>query len=313
MAPTVARFCALECAPGSVHSGRHLNPYRLSLYALLSPYLIGVTVLVGVPMALSAALAFTAYDGLSAPAWIGLANFRDLVHDQMFVTAVANSVAFVALTVPLRVVIALGLALLLNGSRRGIGLYRVAVYVPTVVPGVAYALVWLWIFNPLYGPLAPMLASVGLPTPAWLTDSRTALPALALIALFQIGEGFVVLLAGLRAIPEDCYHASALDGAGRLATLRHVTLPLLAPWLLLLTIRDIIVTAQSTFTPALVMTGGGPYYATLFVPLLMYETAFDRLRFGQGAAMTVLLLAVVATLIAVTYRAAGGWGYEDEV
>lgn len=269
--------------------------------------------LVGVPMALSAALAFTAYDGLSAPTWIGLANFRDLVRDQMFVTAVANSVAFVALTVPLRVVIALGLALLLNGSRRGVGLYRVAVYVPTVVPGVAYALVWLWIFNPLYGPLAPMLASVGLPTPAWLTDSRTALPALALIALFQIGEGFVVLLAGLRAIPEDCHHACALDGAGRLATLRHITLPLLAPWLLLLTIRDIIVTAQSTFTPALVMTGGGPYYATLFVPLLMYETAFDRLRFGQGAAMTVLLLAVVAALIAVTYRAAGGWGYDDEV
>ena len=272
-----------------------------------------MTVLVGVPLALSAALAFTAYDGLSAPTWIGLANFRDLARDPMFVTAVANSVAFVALTVPLRVVIALGLALLLNGSRRGIGLYRVAVYVPTVVPGVAYALVWLWIFNPLYGPLAPMLASVGLPSPAWLTDSRTALPALALIALFQIGEGFVVLLAGLRAIPEECYHAGALDGAGRLGMLRHITLPLLAPWLLLLTIRDIIVTAQSTFTPALVMTGGGPYYATLFVPLLMYETAFDRLRFGQGAAMTVLLLAVVGALIAVTYRAAGGWGYEDEV
>ena len=291
-----------------------MNPrYRLSLYVLLAPYLTGVMVLVGVPMALSTALAFMAYDGLSPPTWIGLANFRDLVRDQMFVTAVENSLAFVALTVPLRVLIALGLALLLNRSRRGVGLYRVAVYVPTVVPGVAYALVWLWIFNPLYGPLAPMLASIGLPTPAWLTDSRTALPALALIALFQIGEGFVVLLAGLREIPEDCYHASALDGAGRLGTLRHITLPLLAPWLLLLAIRDIIVTAQSTFTPALVMTGGGPYYATLFIPLLMYETAFDRLRFGQGAAMTLLLLAVVAALIVATYHAAGGWGYEDEV
>ena len=287
--------------------------YRVSLYGLLAPYLTGVMVLVGVPVVLSGALAFTAYDGLSAPRWIGLGNFRDLVHDQLFLTAVENSLAFVALTVPLRVVIALGLALLLNRPRRGVGLYRVAVYVPTVVPGVAYALVWLWIFNPLYGPLAPILASVGLPTPAWLTDSRTALPALAIIALFQIGEGFVVLLAGLREIPEDCYHASALDGAGRLGTLRHITLPLLAPWLLLLAIRDIIVTAQNTFTPALVMTSGGPYYATLFVPLLMYETAFDRLRFGQGAAMTLLLLAVVGALIAVTYRAAGGWGYEDEV
>ena len=123
----------------------------------------------------------------------------------------------------------------------------------------------------------------------------------------------MVLLAGLRSVPEECYHAAALDGAGRAATLRHVTLPLLAPWLLLLTIRDVIVSAQSTFTPALLMTGGGPYYATLFVPLLMYETAFDRFRFGQGAAMMLLLLLVVAALILVTYRAAGGWGYEDEV
>ena len=286
--------------------------YRASLYLLLAPYLTGVAVLVVIPVALAVGLAFTAYDGLSAPAWRGLANFRELVADPLFRTAVANSLAFVALTVPLRVAIALGLALLFNRPRRGVALYRVAVYVPTVVPGVAYALVWLWIFNPLYGPLTPLLASLGLPAPAWLVDDRTALPAIALTALFQIGEGFVVLLAGLREIPEDRQHAAALDGAGRLATLRHVTLPLLAPWLLLLAIRDIIVTAQSTFTPALVMTGGGPYYATLFVPLLMYETAFDRLRFGQGAAMTVLLLAVVAALIVVTYRAAGGWGYEDE-
>ena len=267
----------------------------------------------GIPVVLSAALAFTAYDGLSAPVWRGLANFRELIADPLFRTAVENSLVFVALTVPLRAIIALGLALLLNRSRRGVGLYRVAVYVPTVVPGVAYALVWLWILNPIYGPLNPVLASFGLPTPAWLTDSRTALPAVALIALFQIGEGFVVLLAGLREIPDECYHASALDGAGRIATLRHITLPLLAPWLLLLTIRDIIVTAQSTFTPSLVMTGGGPYYATLFVPLLIYELAFDRLRFGQGAAMTLLLLAVVGALILVTFRSAGGWGYEDEV
>jgi len=272
-----------------------------------------VVLLVAVPVALSIALAFTAYDGLSAPVWRGLANFREVLADPLFRTAGVNSLTFVALTVPLRVALALALALLFNRPRRGVAFYRVAVYVPTVVPGVAYALVWLWIFNPLYGPLNPLLASLGLPAPAWLVDERTALPALALTALFQIGEGFVVVLAGLREIPEDCYHASSLDGAGRLATLRHLTLPLLAPWLLLLAIRDVIVTAQTTFTPALVMTGGGPYHATLFVPLLMYEVTFDRLRFGQGAAMTVLLLAVVGALIVLTYRAAGGWGYEDEV
>ena len=286
--------------------------YRAGLYGLLAPFLLGVAVLIVLPAALSIGLAFTVYDGLTPPAWHGLGNFHALANDPLFRISVLNSLAFVVLTVPLRVLIALGLALLLSGSRRGIGLYRVAVYVPTVVPSVAYALMWLWIFNPRYGPVNLVLGSLGLPTPAWLVDPSTALSAIAVTALFQIGEGFIVLLAGLKEIPEDCYHASALDGAGRLATLRHVTLPLLAPWLLLLTIRDIIVSAQNTFTPALVMTGGGPYYATLFVPLLIYETAFDRLRFGQGAAMMVLLLAVVGALIALTVRAAGGWGYEDE-
>jgi multiple sugar transport system permease protein len=290
-----------------------VRSYRASLYLLLTPYLLGVSVLVVLPVALSFGLAFTAYDGLSAPTWQGFANFRALLRDPLFEIAARNSLAFVALTVPLRVAIALGLALLLNRPRRGVGLYRVAVYVPTVVPSVAYALVWLWIFNPRYGPLNLALASVGLPTPAWLIDSATALPAIAFTALFQIGEGFLVLLAGLRTIPDECHHAAALDGAGAGATFWHVTLPLLAPWLLLLSFRDIIVTAQSTFTPALLMTGGGPYYATLFVPLLMYETAFDRFRFGEGAAMTLLVFAAVGTLIWLTYRAVGGWGHEDEV
>ena len=286
--------------------------YRASLYLLLTPYLIGVAVLITLPALLSIGLAFTTYDGLSAPEWRGLGNFRDLAADPLFGIALRNSLLFVALTVPLRVLIALGLALLLNRPRRGVGFYRAAVYVPTIVPSVAYALVWLWIFNPRYGPLNLALAGLGLPTPAWLVDRATALPAIALTALFQIGEGFVVVLAGLKAVPDEYHHAAALDGAGRTAVLRHITLPLLAPWLLLLTVRDVIASAQSTFTPALLMTGGGPYYATLFVPLLMYETAFDRFRFGQGAAMMLLLLLVVGALILLTYRAAGGWGYEDE-
>jgi multiple sugar transport system permease protein len=287
--------------------------YRGTLYLLLAPYLLGVSVLVVVPVVLSFGLAFTSYDGLSSPTWRGLGNFRELTTDPLFRIAVRNSLVFVALTVPSRMVIALGLALLLQRSRRGVGLYRVAVYVPTIVPGVAYALVWLWIFNPRYGPLNVLLESLGLPAPAWLINHATALPAIAFIALFQIGEAFLVLLAGLREIPEECHQAAALDGAGRGATLRHITLPLLAPWLLLLTIRDIIVSAQNTFTPALLMTGGGPYYATLFVPLLMYETAFDRFRFGLGAAMMLLVLGIVGALIVLTYRAVGGFGYEDEV
>jgi multiple sugar transport system permease protein len=279
---------------------------------MLAPYLTGTMVLVIIPIALSVILAFTAYDGLSRPEWRGLQNFREILGDLRFEIAVRNSLIFVALSVPLRLVITVILALLLCRPRRGVGLYRMAVYLPTVVPGPAYALMWLWILNPLYGPLNLVLGGLGLPAPAWLVDSRTALPAIALTTLFQIGEAFVMLLAGLQEIPDDYYHAASIDGAGPLRRLCHLTLPLLAPWLLLVTLRDIIATAQSTFTPALMMTGGGPYYATLVLPLLIYETAFDRFRFGEGAAMTMMLCLGVGGIIFLTYQAFGGWGYEDE-
>jgi multiple sugar transport system permease protein len=287
--------------------------YRLSLYLLLLPFLTGVVLLVVVPAGLSFVLGFTAYDGLSPPVWRGLQNYCELATADLFRRAAVNSLIFLALTVPLRTLITLGLALLLYRSRRGAQLYRAAIYLPTVVPGVAYALIWLWILNPVYGPLNLILGAFGLPTAAWLVDPRTALPALAFAALFQIGEGFVVLIAGLRHIPNEYYDAAAIDGAGRMATFRYVTLPLIMPWLLLIIIRDMIATTQNTFTPALIMTGGGPYYATLFLPLLMYQTAFDRFRFGEGAAMTVALFVGVGALIALIWRALGGWGYDDAV
>lgn len=287
--------------------------YQRSLYLLLAPFLLGVLILIVVPAGLSLGLAFTAYDGLAPPAWRGLQNYRDLVENTLFRTALSNSLLFIALTVPLRTLITLGLALLLARQRRGVALYRAAVYLPTIVPGVAYALVWLWILNPLYGPLNITLGALGLPTPAWLADPRTALPAIALVALFQLGEGFVVLLAGLQEIPDDYYEAAAIDGAGRLGMLRHIVLPLLAPWLLLVVIRDLIVSVQSSFTPVLLMTGGGPYHATLLLPLLIYQTAFDRFRFGEGAAMTTVVFLGVGLLIWLAHRLFGGWGYDEAV
>jgi multiple sugar transport system permease protein len=287
--------------------------YQAGLYLLLLPYLLGALLLVVLPALFSFALALTEYDALSPPVWRGLQNFYHLSQDQLFLISIRNSAVFVLLTVPLRILGALALALLLDQPRRGVKLYRTAIYLPTVVPNVAYALIWLWVFNPVYGPLNILLDSLGLPTPAWLVNEKTALPALAFMALFQIGEGFAVLLAGLQEIPQDYYRAAALDGANRWQLFRYITLPLLSPWLLLITMRDIIVSVQGTFTPALIMTGGGPYYATLFAPMLIYETAFDRFRFGEGAAMMLLLFLALGLLLWLVYAAVGGWGYADEV
>lgn len=277
---------------------------------LLAPYLLGAALLVGLPALISLGIAFTRYDALGPPAWIGWRNFQEVFFEPLFWTSLNNSLFFIFSAVPLRVAGALALALLLERQRRGAGLYRAAVYLPSVVPEMAYVLAWLWILNPLYGPLNAGLRLAGLPAPAWLVDYSLAKPALALMAFFQLGEGFVVLLAGLKEIPPELFAAARVDGAGRWAAFRHITLPLLAPWLLLLTVRDVILSFQSTFTPALVMTAGGPYYATLFAPLLIYEEAFDRFRFGQGAAMMLLIFLATLGLLALLYVLFEGQGDE---
>jgi multiple sugar transport system permease protein len=291
---------------------RRASRHTIALLALLAPYGLGTLALVAAPAALSFLIAFAEYDALSPPTWRGLGNFAAVLRDPLFAVAARNSLLFVLLAVPLRLLGALGLALLLRRGRKGAGLYRAAVFMPTEVPDVAYALIWTWILNPIYGPLNQVLRALGLPAPAWLAQEETALLGLVIMALFQVGEGFVMLLAGLQDIPEEFYLAAAVDGAGRWQQFSFITLPLLAPWLLLLTLRDTILTAQSTFAPAYLMTGGGPYYATLFLPLLIYQEAFDRFRFGYGAAMLLLLLVGVALLLLLVYYALGRWGYGDD-
>lgn len=289
-----------------------LRGYQRALHGLLLPYVLGTIVLIALPALLTFALAFTQYDGLSSPVWIGLDNFRELFANPLVWTAIQNSVYFVVLAVPLRLLGALSLALLLNQRSRASGAYRAAIYLPTIIPDVAYALIWIWIFNPVYGPLNMILGSLGLPAPAWLVQPNTAKLAIVIMSLFQIGEGFVVLLAGLHDIPEDFYASAALDGGSRWQMFWRITLPLLAPWLLLLTIRDITLSAQSTFTPAYIMTDGGPYFATLFMPLLIFDEAFERFRMGSGAAMMLLFFIGLGLLVLLIYFVAGGWGYDED-
>ncbi|MBV9788129.1 MAG: sugar ABC transporter permease [Chloroflexi bacterium] len=302
---------ALAASPAG-SARRAQQGYQRALHGLLLPYVLGTTVLIALPALLTFVLAFTRYDGLSSPVWIGLENFRELFANPLVWTAIQNSVYFVVLAVPLRMLGALSLALLLNQRSRASGAYRAAIYLPTIIPDVAYALIWIWIFNPVYGPLNMILSSLGLPAPAWLVQTNTAKLAIVIMSLFQIGEGFVVLLTGLRDIPEDYYASAALDGGSRWQMFWRITLPMLAPWLLLLTIRDITLSAQSTFTPAYLMTDGGPYFSTLFMPLLIFDEAFERFRMGSGAAMMLVFFLGLGLLVLLIYFVVGGWGYDED-
>jgi multiple sugar transport system permease protein len=273
------------------------DAYRLHLKLFLLPFLIGSLVLVVLPAVATMAVAFTEYNSIGVPSWVGLENFTRLFRSDYVRISLYNTAIFVALAVPLRLAGAMGLALLLHQKGRLYGWYRAAVYLPTVVPEVAYALIWLWIFNPLYGPLNLALSGMGFNPPAWLAEPVTARLAIVILLSFQIGEGFVVLLAGLQTIPKSFYESARVDGASGWQTFTRITLPLLAPWLLLLTFRDLILSLQNTFTPSFVLTYGGPYYATTFAPLLIYEIAFDFFDFGLAAALLLLIYLVMAIIV----------------
>ncbi len=263
----------------------------------LVPYLVGTLILVVIPTLATVAVSLTKYNAVGIPKIIGLDNFRQMLTSAYVRIGLKNTAIFLVMAVPLRVIGALVLALLLQERRRFFGLYRAAVYLPTVIPEVAYALVWLWIFNPVYGPLSIVLGRLGLPSPEWLTDPATARVAIALMLSFQLGEGFVILLAGLQNIPRSFYEAAKVDGANSWQAFWRITLPLLTPWLLVLTFRDIIMSLQNTFTPTFVITYGGPYYATTFAPLLIYEIAFDLFDFGLAAAVLVTIYICLVMLV----------------
>lgn len=284
-----------NAAPGS--GTWSLSAYETQARLFLIPFFLGSLILIVLPALITLGVAFTKYNAIQPPTWVGLNNFRALLASPLARLSLRISLQFIFLAVPLRLLGALLLALLLQQGGRLFGGLRAAVFLPTILPEGAYALIWLWILNPLYGPLNAVLHAVGLPTPDWLLNSATARMSLALMSLFTIGEGMVLLLVGLKTIPRVIYEAARVDGANAWQSFWRISLPLLTPWLLLLTFRDIVVSLQNTFTPSFVMTYGGPYYATTFVPLLVFELAFDLFDFGLAAAMTVILYLLTSLLV----------------
>jgi multiple sugar transport system permease protein len=274
---------------------------------LALPYLGGLTFLIAVPAVAALVLAFSEYSGIQPPRFNGIDNFTRLLGDPFFWNAVRNSFIFVLIFVPLRLLGAAGAALLLHKRSVGSAIGRPIAYLPTVFPDIAYALLWLWLLNPLYGPLTAAVEAVGLTSPNWLTEPWVTRIAIAVMMAFQIGEGFVVALAARRALPPSIYEAAAVDGAKPFFTLTRITLPLMAPILALLAFRDLILSFQLNFVPALIVTGGGPRLATTFLPLYIYRSAFTYFRFGYASAMSVTLFLFTLVVVYIQYRLIRKW------
>ncbi len=282
--------------------------YQLRLRLLILPYLLGIGLLVVLPAVLSFGLVFFRYDALTPPVWVGTTNFVLAYTDELFALSLQNTLALVLLGVPLRLLGALGVALLLWRNGRNLALFRAAVYLPSILPSAAYAVAWLWILNPAFGPFNTLLRMLGLMPPNWLVDPFWAKPALTIMALWQIGEGFLICLAALYAIPRYIEDAARIDGANVLQRLGYIILPLVAPWLLLIALRDTVLIVQESFVAILLITDGGPYYATYTLPLFVYEQGFDLLAFGTASVGLWVLYAITGLLVLAFALIARQWG-----
>ncbi len=270
------------------------------LFAL--PWLVGLTVFTAYPVLASLFYSFCDYSVLQSPVWAGTDNYRRMLDDTVFWVSLKNTLIYTLLSLPAGMAVALALALLLNTEVRGMPVFRTIFYLPAIVPLVASAMLWLWIFNGSYGllnwVLGPVFGLVGITPPAWLGDPAWAKPALALMSLWGVGNSMVIYLAGLQGVPRQLYEAAAIDGANTWRRFWHVTLPLISPVIYFNLIMGIIGTLQ-VFTQVFVMTGGAdgnPARSTLFYALYLFSVAFYDLRMGYACAMAWLLFLLIVTL-----------------
>lgn len=280
-------------------------------FLLVSPWLFGFLVFLAFPILLSLALSFTRWNGISTleqAQWVGGANYHQLLgFDQRFRTSLGVTAYYALLAVPCGQLVALGAALLLRPNSRGMGFFRSAWYLPSVLAGVGVAVLWRWVFDGenglLNAGLRPILEWVGATPPQWLDEDAGTWgpPAFALMSLWMTGSSMVIYLAGLKGIPQHLYEAAELDGSGRWRCFRHVTLPMLSPVIFFNLIMAIIGSFQ-VFTQAFVMTGGEPGDLTRFYVLYLYNQAFDFYEMGYASALAWLLFLLILALTLFVMR-----------
>ena len=283
-------------------------------YFFIGPWIIGFIVFTIGPMVASLYYSLTNYDIVNAPRWTGLANFgRAFLGDPLFWHSLKVTLYYAALALPLGLIVGFFLAVLLNQRIPGVNVWRTIFFLPSVIAGVAVALLWMLIFNPRIGILNPVLQGLfGIKGPGWLNDPSWAIPALVIMSLWSVGGSMIIYLAGLQGIPTTLYEAATVDGANSLQRFRHVTLPMMTPVIFYNLVLGLIGTFQF-FTEVYVVSDGtgGPARATLFYNLYLYQNAFRYFKMGYASALAWILFVIVLLLTALVFRSSAVWVYYE--
>lgn len=286
---------------------------NLAAYLFLTPWLLGLFVITVGPMIASLYLAFTDYNLIQPPEWIGLENFTRMMSDERLHNSLRVTFTYVLVSVPLQLALALLLAVVLDRGVRGMAFYRSIFYLPSLLgSSVAIAILWKQVFG-TEGLLNQLLAQVGIEGKGWISDPSTALGTLVALNVWTFGAPMVIFLAGLRQIPAMYYEAAAVDGAGAWRRFRTITMPLLTPIIFFNLVLQIIHAFQS-FTQAFVVSGGtgGPSDSTMFYTLYLYDRGFGNFDMGYASAMAWFLLVIIAVLTAANFVASKYWVFYDD-
>jgi multiple sugar transport system permease protein len=281
-------------------------------YFFLSPWIVGFVLLTLGPMIASLYFSFTQYNIVDPPKWIGTANYTRLLGDPLFWQSLKVTLYFAVLALPSGLVVGFMLAVLLNQKIPGVNLWRTLYFLPSVLSGVAVTLLWVILFNPQIGAVNLLLEKVGIKGPGWLNDPDWAIPALAIMALWGVGQNMIIYLAGLQGVPVDLYDAAKVDGANSWQRFKAVTIPMMTPVLFYNLILGLIATF-SYFTQVYVATEGtgGPARSTLVYNLYLYQAAFRFNEMGYASAMAWVLFFIILILTGLVFKSSSLWVYYE--
>lgn len=282
-------------------------------WLFISPWLIGFVLFTFGPMIASAVLSFTRFDGRNMPEFIGIANYSKMLADGKMWNSLRVTFVYAIIAMPLTLVAGFMLAYLLNLKIPAMNFWRTIFYMPSMLSGVVVAMLWKGLFDNRYGIINYMLSLVGIQGPEWLMDPNYTLYCFVFLALWGVGGGVIIYLAGLQGIQSSYYEAAELDGCNRFQKLIHITIPHMTPIIFFNVVMGVIATFQF-FAEPMVLTKGGPGDSTRFFNLFLYDHTFKYQEFGYGSALAWLLFFIVLVLTLLIIRSSSLWVfYEGEV
>lgn len=283
---------------------------KRKFFLFISPWVIGFLVFTLIPMMMSFYYSFTDWNVLTPETFVGLDNYTGLFKDKLFYQSIKVTGIYTLIMVPLNVFLSLLVAVLLNMEGPGTSLFRAIFYIPAVLPAVVVSVLWTWILNSKYGLLNDALSRLGIEGPRWLSDPKWAMWSMIIMGIWGIGGGIIMYLAGLQAVPRNLYEAARLDGARFWNRLFYITIPSMSPIILFTFLTGMIGTLQ-IFTPAYIMTSGGPNNSTLFYAYYLYKNGFSYRKMGKACAMAWLLLIVIFLLSMLVLRVSRNMVYYE--